>query len=149
MTHPNSYVAYMADSQCGQRERALEHSWGASTLEKHLNRWFTLSGLPWWLSGKESAHSAGDTVEMWLQSWVGKIPWRRKWLPLQCSCLENPMDRGAWGLTVHGVSKSRTGLSTRLHCPKCFCMEGGHPILAGCLMNMTYKRLCSCGGKYP
>ena len=28
--------------------------------------------------------------------------------PLQCSCLENPMDRGAWQTTVHGVAKSRT-----------------------------------------
>ena len=31
--------------------------------------------------------------------------------PLQYSCLENPMDRGAWQATVHGVAKSRTGLS--------------------------------------
>ena len=31
--------------------------------------------------------------------------------PLQCSCLENPMDRGAWWAAVHGVSKSRTRLS--------------------------------------
>ena len=31
--------------------------------------------------------------------------------PLQYSCLENPMDRGAWGAAVHGVSKSRTQLS--------------------------------------
>ena len=30
---------------------------------------------------------------------------------LQCSCLENPMDRGAWRATVHGVTKSRTRLS--------------------------------------
>ena len=28
--------------------------------------------------------------------WVGKIPWRRQWHPLQHSCLENSMDRGAW-----------------------------------------------------
>ena len=28
--------------------------------------------------------------------------------PLQYSCLENPMDRGAWQATVHGVAKSRT-----------------------------------------
>ena len=28
--------------------------------------------------------------------------------PLQCSCLENPMDRGAWQTAVHGVTKSRT-----------------------------------------
>ena len=30
---------------------------------------------------------------------------------LQCSCLENPMDGGAWWATVHGVAKSRTWLS--------------------------------------
>ena len=32
-------------------------------------------------------------------------------IPLQYSCLENPMDGGAWWATVHGVEKSRTGLS--------------------------------------
>ena len=32
--------------------------------------------------------------------------------PLQHSCLENPMDKGAWWATVHGVAKSRTRLST-------------------------------------
>ena len=31
--------------------------------------------------------------------------------PLQCSCLENPMGRGAWWAAVHGVTKSRTRLS--------------------------------------
>ena len=31
--------------------------------------------------------------------------------PLQYSCLENPMDRGTWRAAVHGVAKSRTGLS--------------------------------------
>ena len=31
--------------------------------------------------------------------------------PLQCSCLENPMDRGAWWATVYGVAKSQTRLS--------------------------------------
>ena len=31
--------------------------------------------------------------------------------PLQYSCLENPMDGGAWLVTVHGVSKGQTGLS--------------------------------------
>ena len=31
--------------------------------------------------------------------------------PLQYSCLENPMDRGAWWATIHGVTKSRTRLS--------------------------------------
>ena len=36
---------------------------------------------------------------------------RRRWHPLQCSCLENPMDGGAWRAVVHGVGKSRTWLS--------------------------------------
>ena len=43
--------------------------------------------------------------------WIEKIPWRREWFPLQYSNLENPMDRGAWWATVHGVTKSRTRLS--------------------------------------
>ena len=43
--------------------------------------------------------------------WVGKIPWRGNGNPLQYSCLENSMDRGALRATVHGVTKSRTWLS--------------------------------------
>ena len=42
--------------------------------------------------------------------------------PLQYSCLENPMDRGAWGAAVHGVAKSQTRLSdfTFTHPFRCF-----------------------------
>ena len=36
--------------------------------------------------------------------------WRRKWQPLQCSCLENPRDRRAWWAAVYGVAQSRTRL---------------------------------------
>ena len=36
------------------------------------------------------------------------IPWRRNGYPLQYSCLENPMDGGAWWATVHGVEESDT-----------------------------------------
>ena len=43
-------------------------------------------------------------------SWVRKIPWRRAWQPTWYSCLENPMDRGAWQATVHGVAQSQTRL---------------------------------------
>ena len=42
--------------------------------------------------------------------WVGKIPLRKVWQPLQYSCLENLMDRGAWRATVHGVAESQTQL---------------------------------------
>ena len=37
--------------------------------------------------------------------------WRRQWNPLQYSCLENPMDGGAWQAAVRGVAKSRARLS--------------------------------------
>ena len=36
--------------------------------------------------------------------------WRRKWQPLQCSCLESPRGGGAWWAAVYGVARSRTGL---------------------------------------
>ena len=36
----------------------------------------------------------------------GRSPGEGRGSPLQCSCLENPMDRGAWRATVHGVSES-------------------------------------------
>ena len=39
---------------------------------------------------------------------LGKSPGDGNGNPLQCCCLENPMDRGAWWSTIHGVAKSRT-----------------------------------------
>ena len=50
------------------------------------------------------------------------IPRRaRAWQPLQYSCLGNPMDRGAWQATVHGVAQGRTRLSdlARTRMQKC------------------------------
>ena len=41
----------------------------------------------------------------------GRSPGEGNGNPLQCSCLENPTDRGAWRSTVHGVAKSQTLLS--------------------------------------
>ena len=41
----------------------------------------------------------------------GRSPGEGNGNPFQYSCLENPMDRGAWWATVHGVAKSRTRLS--------------------------------------
>ena len=38
----------------------------------------------------------------------GRFPGEEHGNPLQYSCLENPMFRGAWGATVHGVAKSQT-----------------------------------------
>ena len=43
----------------------------------------------------------------------GKTPGEGNVTPLQCSCLENPMDRGAWRATVHGVSRAGHNLATK------------------------------------
>ena len=45
----------------------------------------------------------------------GRSPGEGHGNPLQYSCLENPMDKGAWQATDYGVAKSRTQLSTRMH----------------------------------
>ena len=45
----------------------------------------------------------------------GGSPGDRNDNPLQYSCLENPVDRGAWQFTVHGVTKSWTLLSMHAH----------------------------------
>jgi len=44
--------------------------------------------------------------ETWVQSLGREDPWRRKCNSLQYSCLYNPMARGAWRATVHGVASS-------------------------------------------
>ena len=50
----------------------------------------------WWLSGKESACSAGDTGDVGLIPGLGRSPGGEHSNPLQYSCLENPMNRGNW-----------------------------------------------------
>ena len=61
--------------------------------------------LPWWLSGKESACSAGDMGSI---PGLGRFPGEGNGYPLQYSCLENPMDRGASQTIVHGDTESDT-----------------------------------------
>ena len=63
------------------------------------------TGLPRWLSGKESACQCRRRRRHRFDPWVRKIPWRGNGNPLQYSCLENPMDRGAWQSIVHGVAR--------------------------------------------
>ena len=55
--------------------------------------------------------SARDIGKMDLIPGSGRSPGGRNGNPLQYSCLESPMDRGAWQVTVHGVAKSQTQLS--------------------------------------
>ena len=60
---------------------------------------------PGGLNGKESAYNAGDPNSI---PGLGRSSEEGNGNPLQSSCLENPMDRGAWWAAVHGVAKSRT-----------------------------------------
>ena len=59
---------------------------------------------------KNPPASAGDIGDAGSISGSGRFPREGNDNPLQCSCLENPMDRGVWWATVHGVAKSQTQL---------------------------------------
>ena len=63
-----------------------------------------------WQSGKASvnAEHAGDTS---LILGSGRSSGERNGNPLQYSCLEKSMDRGAWWVIVHGVTESQTQLN--------------------------------------
>ena len=67
---------------------------------------------------KNQPASAEDLRDMDLIPGWGRSPGGEHGNPLQCSCLENPMDKGAWWAMVHRVTKSQTGLkqlSTHKH----------------------------------
>ena len=72
---------------------------------------YLVSGFPNTSVGKESACNAVDTGDGSSIPGSGRCPAEGNGNPLQYSCLENPMDRGAWWATVHGVTKSQTRLS--------------------------------------
>ena len=65
-------------------------------------------GLPQWLSCKKSTCNAGAAGDTGSIPGLGRFPGGGHGNPLQYSCLENPMDRGAWQSTVHRVTKSWT-----------------------------------------
>ena len=54
--------------------------------------------------------NAGDIRDMGSVPGLGRPPGERRGIPLQYSCLENPMDRGTWWATVYRVTKIRTRL---------------------------------------
>ena len=62
---------------------------------------------------KESTCKSGDTGDLGLIPRLRRFPGEGNGNPLQCSCLENPMDRGAWQATVHGVTRVRHNLATK------------------------------------
>ena len=76
---------------------------------------------------KKPPANAGDVRDMGLIPGSGRSPGRGQGSPLQYSCLENLMDRGAWRIMVHRVAKSQTQLkqliSTNARAIRCLCQE--------------------------
>ena len=67
-------------------------------------------GFPGGTVVKNPSANAGDTGDVGSISELGRSPGGEHGNPLQYSCLENLMDRGAWWAMVHGVAKSWTQL---------------------------------------
>ena len=70
------------------------------------------SGLPWWLSGKESTCERRRPESVGSIPGLGTSPGERNGNPLQYSCLGNPMDKEAWRATVPEVIRVRHDLAT-------------------------------------
>ena len=103
-------------------------------LRNHL-----VSGFLGNSAGEESICSAGDPG---LIPGSGSSPGEGIGYPLQFSCLENSMDRGAWWAMVHGVAKSQTrqgNFHSLTHsvqlwspCSSCLCSSSGSGFCSGC-----------------
>ena len=72
-------------------------------------------GLPRWLSGKESVCQRRRRVQS--LGWEDPLEKEMATYSIQYSCLENPMDRGAWWAIVYGIPKTQTRLSTHTCTP--------------------------------
>ena len=75
-------------------------------------------GFPGGTVAKNLPTNAGDSGSIPESGYSGSIPempWNRKCNPLQYSYLENPMGRGAWRATVHGIAES--GMIEQLSTP--------------------------------
>ena len=76
--------------------------------KKHKKGVYVYKSILGGSDGKESICTSGDPGSI---PGFGKSLGEGNGYPLQSSCLENPMDRGAGWATVHGVAKSRTLMS--------------------------------------
>ena len=101
------YNLDMQDKKDTGNGRPKSRNWGQEVGVYLRHRGFLYS---FWqpLFNNQSACSAGDQSAI---PGSGKSPGEGNGNPLQYSCLENPMDGGAWQATVHGVAKSRTWLN--------------------------------------
>ena len=102
--HTSNQILYVNDRICDLAAKMAEDTEHLVTLNSQKN--FTIGGSV----GQESACSAGDQG---LIPGLGRSPGEGNGSPLQYSSLQNPMDRGAWWATVHGVIRVRQDLATK------------------------------------
>ena len=86
-----------------------------------LNHLYIPMGFPGGAVVKNSPANAGDTRDVGSTSGSERCPGERNGNPLQYSCLESAMNRGAWRATVHGVTKNQTPLNTHALHPILTC----------------------------
>ena len=79
-----------------------------ASLKHNLVNSIKILGFPGSIVVKNLPANAGDARDSGLIPGLGKSPRGGNGNPLQYSCLENSMDRGAWQTTVHEVAKSQT-----------------------------------------
>ena len=86
-------------------------------VAENLNRPFDQLYISAWASkvAKNLLANTGNAGDADSIPALGRSPGGRNGNPLQYSCLGNPMDRGAWWTTVHGVGKSQTELSKHIN----------------------------------
>ena len=101
LTSPKCFIPFFSPNK-----RFLLHSGLVRLGLPVLYVYIVYVGLSRWHSDKEATSQCRRCKTHSFSPWIGQIPWRRN--PLQYSCLENSMDRGAWQATVHGATKSQT-----------------------------------------
>jgi len=84
---------------------------GVAKSQTQLSNWTELKGFPGGAVVKNPTASAGDAGGTGLIPGLGRSSGEGNGNPLQYSCLENPIDGGAWQATVHGVIKNQTWLT--------------------------------------
>ena len=103
------YMKLKSEREVAQSCPTLSDPMDCSPPSSSVHGIFQARVLEWVaIVGKKSTCQCRRCKSGGFDPWVGKIPWRRSWHPLQYPCLENPMDRGVWQATVHKVTKRQT-----------------------------------------
>ena len=97
--------------------------------------WQGVRGFPGGSEVKASASNVGDLGSI---PGSGRSPGEGNGNPLQYSCLENPMDGGAWWATVHGVAQSQTPLSNLTFTFTAMESQRGAKLLYTCSVQISF-----------